>query len=387
MPRRGAKAPSSNSGLTGGSVTVVSGSIRTPDETDALSVKLSIWDTEITMRVDGAELGNWDASEVRIRAIDSTSFEFVAEGDQLVFTPDDPSAFVSTSLVKGRVSGGGRKKRRKDKKKTEQAPAAIVVPEPSFEMDGGRGKRRSAEKARPAKPSRRERKAAAKESAARAAAEADSSALESPAPMREPTVRRGAVPTPIGRHPAGSGAGAERESIAVEEAPAVRIPAFRELEPEPAAVPDPGRLPEPEPAPVAPSGRVESPPPELSEVELVEPPPQVEPGPAGLPEAAPRQKRSRLKRSERKSRADELAPSEPAPDEPEESEEPAFQQPNRLWIRALDLARKYDFLGLDRVPVNESLRGQEHQHTWDHRVAPSSGPGKYICTICGEIRR
>ena len=77
MPRRGAKSPSSEGGLTGGSVTVVSGSIRTPDDPETLKVKLSIWDTEITMRVDGVELGNWDESEISIRAIDSTSFEFM----------------------------------------------------------------------------------------------------------------------------------------------------------------------------------------------------------------------------------------------------------------------------------------------------------------------
>ena len=60
---------------------------------------------------------------------------------------------------------------------------------------------------------------------------------------------------------------------------------------------------------------------------------------------------------------------------------------NGMWIRALDVARKYDTFGLDRVPIDESLRGREHQHTWDHRVAASSGLGKHICTICGAIRR
>ena len=58
-----------------------------------------------------------------------------------------------------------------------------------------------------------------------------------------------------------------------------------------------------------------------------------------------------------------------------------------MWIRTLDTARHHDFFGLDRVQINEDLRGQVHEHTWDHRVAPKAGPGKHICTICGRIRR
>ncbi|MEA2010534.1 MAG: hypothetical protein U9N78_07510, partial [Actinomycetota bacterium] len=57
------------------------------------------------------------------------------------------------------------------------------------------------------------------------------------------------------------------------------------------------------------------------------------------------------------------------------------------WLRSLDVARRYDLLGLDRVPIDESNRGEEHEHTWDHRVAATSGAGKHICTICGKIRR
>jgi hypothetical protein len=60
---------------------------------------------------------------------------------------------------------------------------------------------------------------------------------------------------------------------------------------------------------------------------------------------------------------------------------------NHLWIRTLDMARRYDVFGLDRVPIDENIRGQEHEHTWDHRVAASSGAGAHICMICGKIRR
>ncbi|HSJ71829.1 MAG TPA: hypothetical protein VLA29_09325 [Acidimicrobiia bacterium] len=56
------------------------------------------------------------------------------------------------------------------------------------------------------------------------------------------------------------------------------------------------------------------------------------------------------------------------------------------WLRTVDSARRRGFFNLDRVPVNEGLRGQEHQHTFDHGTAASSGPASHICTICGKVR-
>ena len=57
------------------------------------------------------------------------------------------------------------------------------------------------------------------------------------------------------------------------------------------------------------------------------------------------------------------------------------------WLDRLEkLSPDEIVLGLDRVPIDEDLRGEKHQHTWDHRVAATSGPGKHICTICGKIR-
>ena len=371
MPRRGAKAPSAETRPTGDSVTVVSGSIRTADDPAALSVKLSVWDTEVTMRVDGVELGNWAVSDVGIRAIDSTSFEFVAEGDQLVFTPDDLAAFAASSLVKGRGSGGGRRNRRKSKK-DEAAPPAVVVADSSSPAQDRRATRRTPEEPRPSKPSRRERKAAEREQAERVAAELTADASSSPAPRKATTVRQEAVPTPIGDVGVVSAAIVDGNTVTAAEPPGINIPAFSKPAPEPVAeqesvvVPAPAELLDPEP--------VEPPEPvELPAQELL-----------GVPEKPLRQRKSLLRRTAREEVPDEALPDEPMSDEPEET---GKDQPNRMWIRALDMARKYDFLGLDRVPVNESLRGQEHQHTWDHRVAPSSGPGKYICTICGEIRR
>lgn len=57
-----------------------------------------------------------------------------------------------------------------------------------------------------------------------------------------------------------------------------------------------------------------------------------------------------------------------------------------LWVRLLDVARHNRVLGLDRVPVDESLRGGDHEHTWDHRVAPRGGFASHVCTICGKIK-
>jgi hypothetical protein len=56
------------------------------------------------------------------------------------------------------------------------------------------------------------------------------------------------------------------------------------------------------------------------------------------------------------------------------------------WLRTIDSARRRGLFDLDRVPVNEALRGQEHRHTFDHGTAASSGLVSRICTICGKVR-
>lgn len=96
----------------------------------------------------------------------------------------------------------------------------------------------------------------------------------------------------------------------------------------------------------------------------------------------------------KKAKAKKAEAKKAKPKKPETDKEPKSElAPERIgktrrsvWIRTLDSARRHDFLGLDRVPIDESLRGQQHQHTWDHRVAATSGPGKRICTICGRVR-
>ena len=248
---------------------VVAGSIRSPKETDALSVTLTIGDTEITMRAEGTELGGWPAEAVDVRRIDATAFEFVAEGDRMIFIPEDPSTFASSPVV---VARGTRTESRTGRAPTRQRGGArpTIAGEPASPRSERRSRRRAAkrsDKESHAKPSRRLRKA--KPEAAR---------------VDEPSVVPPADPEPI--------------DAALEE-----------------------KHPVPDPAPA------------------------------------------------------EVVATEPT------------GKSNGAWIRLIDIARRYDTFGLDRVPIDESLRGQEHQHTWDHRVAATSGLGKHICTICGAIRR
>lgn len=220
------------------SVLVVPGSIRSPDETDALVVTLRIAGSEITMHADGSELGRWNTTAVEILPIDMTSFEFIVEGDRLIFSPDDPSAFAIIPLVGGTVEEKGARRGLRRKKQDDGAST------------------------QPATDSQR---IAAK---------------------------------------------SNNEPAAVQEKP---------------------------------------------------------------------RKSRRSVKTERANAAPTRASKGATPKKPREKR-------NGVWIRTLDAARRYDVLGLDRVPIDEDLRGQKHQHTWDHRVAATSGPGKHICTICGKIR-
>ncbi len=83
MPRWMTRASRNEDRPLDGVAAVVSGSIRSSEEADELRVEISIADAEITMRADGTELGSWPATAVAVRRIDSTGFEFIAEGDRL----------------------------------------------------------------------------------------------------------------------------------------------------------------------------------------------------------------------------------------------------------------------------------------------------------------
>lgn len=290
MPGRGVNAPRLDGGSVDDSVVAIPGSIRNPDEVDALSVTLSMSGIEIAMRTDEQVLGTWPCGDVAIRSLDSTQFEFIVEGDRLIFVPDDPAAlgdipFVTVPTAKTR----GRKGRRSRKKSDETGSKPL----PDGELTGddrppgiGHSAHVSPDE-KPPKPSRRERRAAAR------------------------AERVDATPAPPSPVPA---------SISV--------------------------LPEPE-QPVSDEM--------LSDESL--------PGASVRGDVPPEQE---LDTTPQRGTRERL---------------------NSAWLRSLDVARKYDIFGLDRVPIDEGLRGQEHQHTWDHRVAAESGAGQHICTICGMIRR
>ena len=263
-----------------------SGSLRSPDEPDALSVRLSIRDTEITLHADGTQLGSWPAAAVGVRRFDATAFEFTAEGDRLFFTPDDPAAFGDSPIVGRQVADSGGRKSRKSKKRPDEAEPNLAWDQdsPEEEPHARQGTAQESPKDRPGKRSRRRRRATA-------------------------------------------------ESVGAEPArlDAVPVPPSSESGPIDAASDDAESA-------------------------------------TGAESTAGRRRRE-----------------SPEPDDTQSRESRA--KSNGAWIRALDLARKFDTFGLDRVPIDTSLRGQEHQHTWDHRVAATSGLGKHICTICGAIRR
>ena len=287
----------------GGSLVVFSGSLRSPHEPDALSVKLSIRDSEITMHADGTELGSWPATAVHIRRFGGRAFEFIAEGDRLIFTPDDPATFGDSPIVGSHDADTGGRKRRKSKKRSEEAEPKLAWDQdhPDEYPHARQGAAQDSPKDRPRKRSRRRRSAAAEPAGARALSLDDVPV----APSTEPgpnDVTRGDV------QPATDTASSD--------------------------------------------GR--------------------------------RQRKSRRKRPVLIPEGDDAESSEPTA---KGNRAWIRAKSDRAWIRALDIARKYDTFGLDRVPIDVNLRGGEHQHTWDHRVAATSGLGKHICTICGAIRR
>ena len=285
MRRRRESGPRPEDGRFGAPDTVTSGSIRIPNEEDALSVKLSMSATEITLRTDGADLGEWPSAAVDIQPIDSTSFAFMAEGDRLIFMPDDPVAFGDSLLVGAPATDNRRRRSRKSKKKKmDVAQSESAEDQGSSERERRSGHRNAATNSseeKPSKPSRWERKAAAA------------------------AVRVEVDPVPPSSPPGSNESTQDGEPNVVDEGPALSS-----------------------------RGR--------------------------------------------------------APDESESDDTPragSKERLNRAWLRSLDTARRYDLFGLDRVPIDEESRGQEHQHTWDHRVAVESGAGNRICTICGRIRR
>ncbi|MEN8234660.1 MAG: hypothetical protein ABFR89_07020 [Actinomycetota bacterium] len=354
---------------------MASGVMRPPDDSGALSVELSIDSFEVDLRTGRAEIGNWLTSTVTIRRIDDTSFEFIAEGDRLIFLPEDPDTFGEHPAVSDPADMKRRERRRDEKDAKKQA-----------KQDEKEATQAEKEAEREARKADKEAKKEAKRSSRRASSEEPPPARPSPAeqesledaPATVSIEDRAAAlmgtiaetapaPDPVPEFdPVSALESAIRAAEAIEDDEhleddaAVPVKARRRtglrrrrVEEEPQPAPDPERLLEPA------ATIVDD---ELSEDD----------------EASPDEARRRIRL--RRRRAEESQ--EPAEDESVEDDD----ELNRLWIRAIDVARKYDILGLDRVPIDEELRGQDHEHTWDHRVAWKTGPGARICTICGKVR-
>ncbi len=317
MPRKKAGAPRAEDGSIGDSRLVAFGAVRAPDEVDALSVDLTIDDFEITMSAGRAEIGSWLISTVTIRRIDDASFEFIAEGDRLIFVPEDPATFGDHPAV-GEPEDDKRQRRRQK----EEVKAAKVS----------------------AKQARREAKAAKK------ADDRD----EKLNPRRVSSKER----------QGGRWMGGETEPPEVEPSD----PALADRKTAIEAV-SAGGL----------TGR-ESAPDQAEAIVAYEQSRAV---------TEPTTEDRRRVKWRRRHAVEESEPDEEREHDGDigDASEEREDDLNHLWIRTLDMARRYDLFGLDRVPIDENIRGQEHEHTWDHRVAASSGAGAHICMICGKIRR
>lgn len=213
---------------------VAEGTIQTPDDVDGLDVSIRIDVSRITMRSGDTDLGSWPTGAVTITRIDDSQFVFVAEGDRLLFSPNDVDAFAAHPGVLDDT--GTRQRRKKRTAQAPQAPSAEPQPPPASSTDVTPKKRRTAR----------------------------------------------ITPKVFTR----------KRSV-----------------------------------------RTDQPPPDASSADSARRPPK--PG---------------------------------------------------VWLRVIDIARPYSIFSLDRVPVDTRLRGRDHEHTWDHSAARSSGPSHHLCTICGKIR-
>jgi hypothetical protein len=262
MPRRRAKRPpEQDAPARSGRAFLAAGTIRNPGERESLSVTLSIGWGQVSLHADTLELGAWSEENVEITPIDATSFAFTAEGDRMIFRPDDVITFtedlgtrtgVATTQVERREDVPGRRRRRRVMRASDDAPpkpgdaAGAVAPKPAH---------------------------------------------EAPAPPPKETSPKGG-----------------RRSM-----PDLSIPK------------------------------------------------------ASVPKLSLRKTRS------------------PAIDRTGQAEPSDVAGPS-LWLRSLDAVRHQGWFSLDRVPVYENQRGQDHDHTWNHRAVATSGLSRHVCTICGKIK-
>ncbi len=263
MPRRRAKRPPPQDPPTrSGPALVVAGTIRSPGERESLEVMLSMRGGHVSLHSEKLELGSWPESGVEITPIDATSFAFTAEGDRMIFRPDDVISFSE-----------------------ELAARTMAMPAPA------------------------------------------------PAPRdTTPSRTRGWRRTKAA------------DAAAREAGPDARVPA--DARPETTAATTPTKA------------------------------------PTTVPPGTPKAKRSMPSVSMPRLSVPKVSSSKA---ERSARGRPGEQRPS-LWLRSIDTVRAYGWFSLDRVPVYEDQRGQDHDHTWNHRAVATSGLSRHVCTICGKVK-
>ena len=327
---------------------VYAGALRDPNESGALTVTLSVWSDQIVMHNDDVELGEWSRGSVRIIPLDSSSYEFVAEGDRLIFIPDDRAEFdavATPSVPSGSPQAADQRKMSKSRSGSAKKTSRSTVARVTSAIPSSATTKRIKKAKQPKKT---------KAAAAATASEPSQSTTKKPKRIRTRAAR------------------ASDTSAAHTDTPSrpwrrAKTKPTAQQDPKPATSAEPRQPVVPD---VTPSGGAVA--------TTIRRNTAVEAEVDG-----PKKQRRSLKAR----RAKVSSPSGGRTEAPAQGEATTtgWVKPKR-WIRLIDSVRVYSVFGLDRVPVDTSLRGSEHQHTWDHRAAASSGPSKHICTICGRLK-
>ncbi len=80
-------------------VATFAGLLLLQEDAEGLTVALRVTESRVTLRSGRSELGAWPASGVSITSTGDGRFEFLAEGDLLIFVPDDLSSFEGNLLI------------------------------------------------------------------------------------------------------------------------------------------------------------------------------------------------------------------------------------------------------------------------------------------------
>ena len=331
---------------------VFDGTLRNLYDAVGIDVTLSLTGDKVTVISDDGEMGTWPITSAAIRSFDSGSYEFYAEGDLLLFTPDDLVGFRTSPFVVGLPPDTeGRKRHRSKNMEAPAKPESRAVrPEPEA-VKAPKKKSPVAKKTKKKLPVVKRKRSRT----SRVAEKASSGPVKKPSRSERKATAETNTPT--------AGDEQERAPVAPEPDPAETRAVAESVE---ASARD---LPEPDPVDA-----------DQEREPVVRAPEDREPGrPEHAAAAEPAEAPARDGREPVRVDA-----------EPEQESVAAAPANGRMrsgvWIRALDAARRYDVFDLNRVPIDKSLRGREHQHTWDHRVATAEGVAGRVCTICGKIR-